>query len=32
MNEFAAGSAFITHGSAEAGSIGLYQTSREVTG
>lgn len=32
MNEFAAGTAFITHGSARRGSAGLYQTSREVTG
>lgn len=32
MNEFAAGSAFITHASAGSGSTGLYQTSREVTG
>lgn len=32
MNEFAAGSAVITHGSAGSGSTGLYQKTREVTG
>lgn len=31
MNEFTAGSAFITHGSAGSGSTGLYQTSRGVS-
>lgn len=32
MNEFTAGSAVITRGSAGSGFTGLYQTSREVTG
>lgn len=32
MNEFAAGSAFITHGSAGSESTGLHQMSRVVTG